>query len=140
VLDFSLDNAIFSPQAGGRFPWDSPNRVLTWGILPLIRKFDVAYSLDWRDGYPFGVVNQNQQLVGSPSSHRFPAYFSLNLFLERRIRLLGFLWALRAGFDDITDRRNPSAVNSNIDSPTFLTFGGFQSRALTGRVRLLGRK
>jgi hypothetical protein len=85
-------------------------------------------------------VNQDQQLVGAPDSRRFPQYFSLDLQLERRIRLFGFLWALRMGFNDITNRSNPTAVNNNVDSPDFLTYGGIQGRALTARIRLLGRK
>ena len=140
VFDFSIDSLLFSPQAGGPLPWDTPNRFLSWGWMPLPGKFDLAYSLDWRDGFPFSLVNQDQQLVGAPDSRRFPQYFSLDLQLERRIRLFGFLWALRAGFNDITNRSNPSAVNNNVDSPDFLTYGGIQGRALTARVRLLGRK
>jgi hypothetical protein len=140
VFDFSIDSLLFSPQAGGPLPWDTPNRFLSWGWMPLPGKFDLAYSLDWRDGFPFSLVNQNQQLVGAPDSSRFPQYFSLDLQLERRIRLFGFLWALRAGFNDITNRSNPTAVNNNVDSPDFLTYGGITGRALTARIRLLGRK
>jgi hypothetical protein len=140
VLNFSLDNLVFSQQAGGPLAWDAPNRVLSWGWLPLPRRFTLAYSLDWRDGFPFTLVNQDQQLVGLPGSQRFPAYFSLNLQLERRFRLFGFLWALRGGFDNITNRQNPFAVNNNVDSPHFLTFSAIQGRAFTGRIRFLGRK
>jgi len=140
VFDFSIDSLLFSPQAGGPLSWDTPNRFLSWGWMPLPWKFDLAYSLDWRDGFPFSLVNQNQQLVGAPDSSRFPQYFSLDLQLERRIRLFGFLWALRAGFNDITNRSNPTAVNNNVDSPDFLTYGGITGRALTARIRLLGRK
>ncbi len=140
VLNFNLENPLFSQQAGGPLPWDSPNRLLSWGWLPLSRKFDLAYTLDWRDGFPFNLFNQDQQLVGTPGARRFPTYFSLNAALETRFHLMGFQWALRAGFDDITDRHNPSFVNSNVDSPKFLTFGGFQTRALTARIRMLGRK
>jgi hypothetical protein len=140
VLNFSIDNPLFSQQAGGPLPWDSPNRFISWGFLPLPWKFDLAYSLDWREGYPFLVVNQDQQLVGSPGSHRFPTYFSLNLQVERRLHLLGYQWALRAGFDDFTNRHNPGAVDNNVDSPHFLSYGALQGRALVARVRLLGRK
>lgn len=140
VLDFNILNPYFSPQEGGPLPWDTPNRVVSWGILPLIRQFDLAYTLDWRDGFPFSVVNENQELVGPPDRLRFPAYFSLNMALERRISLFGFRWQVRAGFDDITDRRNSYAVDNNIDSPTFLTYGSSGGRSLTGQVRLLGRK
>ena len=140
VLDFSVDNPYFSPQAGGPLPWDTPNRVVAWGILPLVKQFDLAYTLDWRDGFPFSVVDQNQELVGPPDRLRFPAYFSLNMALEKRVSLFGFRWEVRGGFDDITDRQNPYAVDNNIDSPTFLTYGSIGGRSLTGQIRLLGRK
>ena len=140
VLNFSLDSPLFSPQAGGPLPWDAPNRLNSWGWLPLPWKCTLAYWLDWRDGFPFSLVNEDQQLVGSPGSHRYPTYFSLNVHLERRFRVLGFEWALRAGFDNITNHRNAFAVDNNVDSRHFLTFGAIQGRALTARIRLLGRK
>ncbi|TAM82723.1 MAG: TonB-dependent receptor [Acidobacteria bacterium] len=139
VLDFNLLNPYFSPQGAGPLPWDTPNRIVSWGILPLLKQFDLAYTLDWHQGFPFSVVNEDQELVGPPNSMRYPAYFSLNMALERRIALFGFRWQLRAGFDDITDRHNPYAVDNNIDSPTYLTFGSTGGRSLTGQVRLLGR-
>ncbi len=140
VVNFTLDNPVFSPQAGGPLPWDAPNRLLSWGWVPFWRGFDLAYSLDWRDGFPFSLVNENQQLVGSPGSMRFPSYFTLNLALERRFTFLGYQLALRAGFDDITNRHNPSFVDNNIDSPHFLSYAGLQGRALTARIRILRRK
>jgi hypothetical protein len=140
VLNFTLDNPVFSPQAGGPLPWDAPNRFLSWGWVPFWRSFDLGYSLDWRDGFPFSLVNENQQLVGAVGSMRFPAYFVLNLHLERRLTFLGYQLALRGGFDDITNRHNPFSVDNNIDSPHFLTYAGLQGRALTARIRILGRK
>ncbi len=140
VFEPSIDNPVFAQQAGGPLPWDSPNRLIFWGWVPLIKKFDLAYSLDWRNGFPFSVVNEQQQLVGTPNSHRFPAYFTLNTHVERRFSLLGQYLALRAGFNNVTNQQNPSVVNNNIDSPQFLTFGGTQHRAFTGRIRFLGRK
>ncbi len=142
VVDFTLDNPTFSQQAVGVLPWDSPNKLISWGFLPFpfTKKWDIAYSSDWHTGLPFSVVNQQQQLVGAPNSRRFPDYFSLNLFLERRLSLASYNLALRFGFEDITGRRNPFAVNNNIDSPNFLQFEGTNGRAFTGRIRFLGRK
>jgi Carboxypeptidase regulatory-like domain len=140
VLDFSLENPVFARQAEGPLPWDSPDRLISWGWLPLYRKFSGAYWLEWRDGYPFSLVNQDQQLVGVPGSRRFPTYFSLNVSVERRLTLFGLQWALRLGLDDATNRHNPSVVDNNVDSPNFLTFGGLQGRAVVARVRLLGEK
>ncbi len=140
VFGYNIDTVLFSPQAGGPLAWDTPDRFLSWAWLPLTHKVDLAYTLDWHDGFPFTLQNDSQQVVGAPGSRRFPPYFSLDLSLERRFTILGLQWALRGGMDDITNRANASFVNSNVDSPNFLTFTGVQGRAITGRIRLLGRK
>ncbi|HSF22908.1 MAG TPA: TonB-dependent receptor, partial [Blastocatellia bacterium] len=134
VFDFNIDNPIFGSQAEGPLPWDTPNRFISWGWFPLVRRFDLAYSLEWRDGFPFSVVNQDQQLVGQPNSRRLPTVFSLNVHVERRFQVIGLKLALRAGFNNVTGHDNPTGVNNNIDSPGFLTFGGVQDRAFTGRI------
>ena len=145
VLDFSVDNPLLSPQEPGPYAWDTPNRFLSWGYvpffkLPIIHQTEIAYSMETRTGFPFNVTNDQQQLVGPPGSHRFPDYFSLNLFLEKRFHLFGYFWELRGGFDNITGHGNPIVVNSDINSPQFLTFSAFEGRAFTSRIRLLGRK
>ena len=140
VLDFNVDNPIYSSQLPGPYPWDAPNRFLSSGIFPMIKQFDLAYSAEARTGFPFYVVNNQQQLAESPGLHRFPTYFSLNVFLEKRFHLFGKYWAVRGGFNNITGRKNPLYVNNDSDSPEFLTFGGFTHRAFTTRIRLLSRK
>jgi hypothetical protein len=145
VLDFNVDNPIFSPQAAGPYPWDTPNRFLSWGLLPffklpLIKQLDLAYSAEWRDGFAFSVVNDQIQLVGPPNSQRFPAYFTLNLQLEKRFHAFGHYLAIRAGFDNITGHQNPTVVNNDINSSQFLTFSNSTGRAFTTRIRLLSTK
>ena len=145
ALDFSVDNSLLGPQEPGPYTWDTPNRFLSWGYvpffkLPIIRQTEIAYSMETRTGFPFNVTNDQQQLVGPPGSRRFPDYFSLNLFLEKRFHLFGYFWELRGGFDNITGHGNPIVVNSDINSPQFLTFSAFEGRAFTSRIRLLGRK
>jgi outer membrane receptor protein involved in Fe transport len=140
VLDFSLDTPIYSPQQGGPLDWDAPHRLISWGWTPLVKKFDLAYSVDWRSGYPFSVINQDRRLVEDPNSRRFPTYFSLNLHAERRVRLFGLNLALRAGFNNITNRQNAAQVDNNINSPQFLRFNSIQGRTFNGRIRFLGRK
>ena len=140
VIDFSLDSAAVSEQVGGRMAWDSPNRFIAWGSMPLIRHFDLACSVEWRDGFPFSVFNSDQQIVEAPNSRRLPFVFLLNAHVERRLRILGYRWALRAGFNNLTNRENPTGVDSNITSPQFLTFGGLQHRSFIGRIRFLGSK
>lgn len=140
VLDFNVDSPIFGSQLPGPYPWDSPNRLLSWGMVPLIRGFDLAWSTEARSGFPFNVVNDQLQLIPPAGSHRFPTYFTLNLFLEKRFHVFKRYWAVRGGFDNVTNHKNPFYVNNDIDSPQFLQFGAFGHRAFTARVRLLGRK
>jgi len=152
ALDFNVDNPILAAQQPGPYLWDTPNRFLSWGYLPffqlpIIHQLEVAYSMEARTGFPFNDVTDQQQLIGTPGSHRFPEYFSLNLQLEKRFHLFGYHLALRGGFDNITGRCNPYVVNSvivNSADPTLNhpepTFTACQGRAFTSRIRLLGRK
>jgi len=144
VLDSTLDMPLFTLPIGGPLPWDAPNRIQSWGAvpyhLPWLHAVEFAYSFDWRTGYPYNTINVEQQLVGLPGQVRFPDYAALNLHVEKRFHLFGFEWALRAGFNNITNRQNPVVVDNNNASPDFGAFSNFQHRAFTGRIRFLGRK
>jgi hypothetical protein len=152
VVDYSLENPIFAPQAPGPTDWDAPHRFLTWGWAPvprrllpsslafLVRNTGVSCLIEARSGFPFSVVNEEGFLVGKPNRLRLPAYFNLNLHLERKFRFLSYLWAWRFGFNNLTNHGNPNVVNNNIDSPSFLAFGRGQPRALNVRLRFLGRR
>ena len=140
VIDYSLDNPVLNPQVSGPYPWDVPNRFIAWGWLPVAHGFDAGFSFDARSGFPFAAVNDQQQIVRPPGTYRFDTYLSLNLHLEKRFHALGFYWAIRGGFDNITNRQNAFTVNNDINSPQFLVFSNFDRRAFTARIRFLGRK
>lgn len=140
VLDYSLDNLVSSPQVPGPYGWDAPNRFISWGLLPLIKGFDFAYSVEARTGFPFAIINQQQQLVLPPGADRFPRYFTLNPHVEKRFHAWGFYWALRGGFDNVTNSHNPFTVNNTLGTPQYLRFSSFDKRAFTARIRFLGRK
>lgn len=145
VLTYSLDSLSYGLEGPGPYPWDAPNRVLLWGLaplpsLPIIHKLDFAYSLDYRTGYPFSLLNQEQQFLPPLNNMRFPRFFSFSPYIEKRFTLRHYNFALRGGFDNVTSSRNPTAVNNNINSPNFLTFSNFDRRAFVARVRFLGRK
>jgi hypothetical protein len=147
VLGFSVDSLVFGRQLGGPLSWDAPNRFISWGFLPIPKffkwdfpKWDFAYSAEWRSGFPFSLFNDQQELVGLPNRSRFPDLLTINPALERRFNFHGYLWALRVGIDNVTDHNNPSFVDNNINSPTFLEFGGSRGRTFNGRIRFLGKE
>ena len=67
-----------------------------------MKGFDFAYSTEVRAGFPFNVVNDQQQLVEPPGSRRFPTWFTLNTHVENRFHGLGYYWAIRGIFNNVT--------------------------------------
>ena len=57
-----------------------------------------------------------------------------------RRHALGFYWAIRGGFNNVTGRKNWIDVNNDIDSPDFLAYNVYNGGAFTGRIRFLGHK
>ncbi len=147
MFDFSLDIPLLSPQRPGPFSWDTPNRFLGWGILPffklpVIHKLDVVYSGEARTGMPFLATTDQGEIAAAYASETFrlPMYYSVNLQFEKRFRLFRRYWALRGGFDNVTNHANVNLANSVIDqahpAPTFIDGNG---RAFNSRIRYLGR-
>jgi hypothetical protein len=92
----------------------------------------------YRTGFPFSAANNAGTIVGPVNAYRFPHYLSWNVDLERRLRFRGQTWALRVGFNNITDHFNPDSVNGTVESSQFLQFYGELRRALVMRIRWLG--
>ncbi len=141
-LDFALGSIFYVPQAAGPLPWDAPNRIVThgWTPLPLWRLFG-SYFLEYHRGFPFNIVNANQQLAGPLGADRFPAFISLNLGVEKRFHFYRHNeWALRLAVINAFGNLNANAVINNVDAPDFLTFGGGEKRAFTFRLRFIGAK
>ena len=142
ALDFALGSIFYAPQAAGPLPWDSPNRIVThgWTPLPLWHLFG-SYFLEYHSGFPFNVVNEDQQLAGPLGSNRFPAFVTLNLGIEKRFHFYHHNeWALRLAVINATGNLNANAVVNNVSAPDFLTYGGGEKRAFTFRLRLVGNK
>lgn len=127
-------------------PWDATNRILSWGYFPVyprhiswLKNWAWAYLLDYRTGFAFSAANQAGIISGPVDSYRFPANLDLNLHLERRFIFRGYRFALRGGVNNLTNSRNPTAVNSTIGSPQFLQFLGDEGRHFEFRIRFFGK-
>ena len=148
IFDFSLDIPLLTPQLSGPYNWDTPNRFVGWGVLPgfnlpLIHKFDIVYSAEARNGLPYyGTTDQDEIApgYGPGAGLRFPVYYTLNLQFEKRLRLLRRYWAVRVGFNDITNRADVIGVDATIDATHPLpTFSDGAGRAFAFRIMLLGK-
>ncbi|MGC1619738.1 MAG: carboxypeptidase regulatory-like domain-containing protein [Candidatus Acidiferrum sp.] len=150
VLNPALGSIFYAAQQSAPETWDAPNRIVTWGWAPThIWGIQLSYFFEYRTGYPFSVINLQQQLVGPPNSARFPAYASLNIGLEKKFGFRGYLWGVRVEAINVFDRQDPNTVVNNINAPPctstltqgcFGAFSGGQGLAFTLRVRFIGRK
>ena len=121
-------------------PWDTPNRILAWGYLPLPWKhWAVSALADLRSGFPFSVRDQTGLIAGGVDSYRYPINFDINIAIERMITLRGYRFALRGGIDNLTGQANPTAVNNVTGALQFLQFLGDEGRHFVVRIRFFGR-
>jgi hypothetical protein len=144
----ALSNGVLDPNAAQPLqvlpdlvpmPWDVPNRILAYGYVPLPWKnWAVSALANMRTGFPFSVRDQTGVIVGAVDSYRYPLNFDLNIAIERMMTLRGYRFALRGGMDNVTNQRNPTAVNNVIGAPQYLQFLGDEGRHFVVRVRFFG--
>ena len=145
ALDYVPSLSILGPQQPGPLPWDTPNRVISWGWLPawapffpsVHKNWDFVYTLLWNTGFPFDSINANQQIVGPAGSHRYPDFLSFSPGLEWRFHFRGKYFGIRGVLENATDAADPYIVYNNVDSPQYLTFTQPLGRAFTTRIRLI---
>ena len=131
-----FEQPVIRPNVSGVQPPDVPNRLVTWGLFELPFKLTLSPVVDVRTGLPYSDVDALQNYVGAPNSLRFPTYFSLDARIYREFPLrLPFMERstkrkIRFGVYTInlTNHLNPLAVYSNVASPLFGQFAGFQHR------------
>jgi Carboxypeptidase regulatory-like domain len=141
VLNPALGSIYYAAQQAGPVTWDAPNRFLTWGWAPThIWKIQLSYFFEYRTGFPYTAFNLQQLLVGPPNSLRFSDYASLNVGIEKKFGLRHYIWGVRVEAVNIFNRQNPDTVVNNVDAPNFGAFAGGQGRAVTLRVRFIGKK
>jgi hypothetical protein len=119
-------NPIIRPNEYGRLNYDAPNRFLTWGAFGLPWKFELWPVLDVHTGFPYSLVDNDLNFVGSRDSQRFPAFASLDVQIVRPIQipLFGRKHNARIGLKvfNATSHFNPRDVQNNLSSPEFGQF------------------
>jgi hypothetical protein len=127
---------VIRPNVYGILPSDVPNRVVTWGVFSLPKKFTFSPIFDVHSGYVYSNVDVLQNYVGTPNGQRFATYLSLDVKIYR-VFPVPFLGAksgkihhIRLGFYslNVTNHGNFNAVYNNVTAPNFGQFVGFLDR------------
>jgi hypothetical protein len=131
----NLKHAVIRPDEYGRQPFDTPNRLLFWGEFALPKDFVATPVVDWHSGFPFSLLNQQQDFVGPRNEGgRFPRLFTLDLLVTKGLSIpfRGKKYKGRAGFTifNITNHWNPRDVQNNLASGQFGTFFNSPERSV----------
>jgi hypothetical protein len=142
AIDYFPTVSLLGPQQPGPLGWDAPNRILSWGWLPVPlpwfrKRWDFVYTADWRTGFPFTAIDANYQVAGAANGQRFPNYKSYSPGLEWRFHFHGMYLGLRGVMENATNSGNFLVVNNDVDSPQYRTFSEPLGRAFTARIRLI---
>ncbi|HEX3253694.1 MAG TPA: carboxypeptidase regulatory-like domain-containing protein [Pyrinomonadaceae bacterium] len=131
----NLKHAVIRPDEYAKQPFDAPNRLLFWGDFALPHDLVLTPVVDWHTGFPFSVVNEQQDFVGPRNEGgRFPQLLTLDVLVMKglKIRFRGKEYKGRAGFTvfNITNHWNPRDVQNNINSVQFGTFFNSPDRSV----------
>ena len=123
----NLRNPVIRPNEYGRQNFDAPNRLLFWGDFALPHQIVISPVVEYRNGFPYSLLNEQQDFVGARNSGgRFPHMFTLDVLIMKGLAIpfKGKKYHGRAGitFFNVTNHFNPRDVQNNIASPQF---GGF---------------
>jgi hypothetical protein len=138
-------NAVIRPNQRSLQSFDAPNRLLFWGDIDLPKQITLSPVMDWHTGFPFSLVDENQNFVGARNrGGRYPTFFSLDLQVTKGLtpRIPG--WGLipakfhgrkfpgRFGIKvfNLTNHWNPRDFQNNVDSSDFGTFYNGTQRGL----------
>ncbi len=102
---------------------DVPHRLLVRGTVGLPGRWEVSQVLEVRSGFPYSLVNADQQIVGvANQGGRFPALATLDLSVQRPFKVHGVKTRVGVKVFNALNRFNPRDVMNNVNSPVFGSF------------------
>ena len=128
-------SAIIRKNQYSNLPTDVPNRLLAWGNISLPKKITLSPIFEWRSGFPYSILDNEQNYVGlrNANNRRFPHFLSLDMEISRDFQVTakyGIRLSLRAF--NLTNHFNPRNVRNNLSDPDFGKFINNYRRYFTG--------
>ncbi len=116
---------LLRPNQFSRLPFDTPSRVIAYGTFNFPWQISISPIFEIRTGFPYSVVNENQNFVGIRNSNttRFPTFAALDMGISKEFRVWKKYRAKITGkIFNVTDHFNPRDVQNNLASPQFGQF------------------
>jgi len=133
-----LRDPVIHPNEYGPQKFDVPNRFLAWGVANVPLGITVAPTMEYRDGFPYSVVSEQQTIEGARNrGGRFPNLFTLDLAVTKEIRLKAHKARVGVQFFNLTNHFNPQDVQNNTASPTYGKFANSVDQQVRAKFTLL---
>jgi carboxypeptidase family protein len=129
-----FEQPVIRPNFFGDQPSNVPHRLITWARVRIPWHVTLGPILDVHSGFPYSNYNDIENYVGTPNGQRFPTFLSLDTQISKDFHLPFIGWLKKRAFRGMftvfnaTNHLNPRDVYSNVDSPFFGHFVGFQHR------------
>ncbi|MBP7778859.1 MAG: TonB-dependent receptor [Acidobacteria bacterium] len=121
LLFGNIRTPVIRANAYGRTTVDVPHRLVAFAATE-VGRWRVAPLFEVRSGFPYSPVDDAQQFVGRRNTRRFPVFTSLDLTINREIRVRGRRVRIGARANHVLRNRAPRDVQLNTADPRFGIF------------------
>ena len=130
--------AVIQPNSRGPLAFDAPNRFLAWAELNGPWKLTLMPVLDVHTGFPYSIVNEKREFVGTRNNERFSRFdsFDLQVLKEFGLPFHGKEHTVKVGFGvfNLFNHSNPRDVQNDLDSYRFGQFFNSAVRTFRGKL------
>ena len=138
----NLKNPIIRANEYQRQNFDVPHRLLVWGDFGLPWDLVATPVVEWRTGFPFSLIDEDQNYVGARNEGgRFPALVTFDVLITKGVSIpfRGKKYRGRVGVSvfNITNHWNPRDVQNNIHSSQFGTFFNSADRSFRTKFEIV---
>jgi len=122
IMTGILPDPIIRPNQRGPREFDAPHRLLAWGTFELPSGVLLTPAAEWRSGFPFSALQEDQSYAGAANQERFPNFFALDLQATKAFEIKGYRVTGGVKITNITGHDNPRQVVANLADPAFGEF------------------
>ena len=122
IMAADFPEAIIRPNRRAQRQFDATDRIVAWATIELPSAVLLTPVVEWRTGFPYSVVAEDQSYVGPANSERFPDFFALDLQATKTFDIKGYRITGGVKITNITSHDNPRQVISNVADDNFGDF------------------
>lgn len=119
LLTAEFPDPIIRPNERAIRRFDVPHRVVAWGTIEVPLEILLTPAVEWRSGFPYSNLAENQSYAGAPNTERFPNFFALDLQATKAFEIKGYRVIGGVKLTNLTGHDNPRQVVANIADPAY---------------------